>query len=309
MTPRMTLAHWGVLVLTAALFGSSFFFIKISVDSIPPLTLAAGRATLAALALVCVLRAAGARLPALGREWLPILVLGLLTAAFPYAAIAWGQRHIDSSLGGILFATIPVFSVLIAPLFLKEERFTAGRVAGAAIGLTGVAMAIGLDALMHLEGHLMGAAATLAAALSYASGTIYARLQSHLSPLVLATGQLVIGSLVLVPLSLTMDAPWTLAPSQTALISLGVVALVNTAAPVLLVFWLVRNAGASNTALLAFFMPVAAILLGTLVLGEPLSWGAFGGFALILVGAGLVTGTLKVPVSFIDHGGASGSAR
>ena len=294
MTPRMTLSHWGVLLLTAALFGSSFFFIKISVGSIPPLTLAAGRAVLAAFAMLAVMRLSGARFPALGRAWAPMVVLGLLTAAIPYAAIAWGQLHIDSSLGGILFATIPVFSVLIAPAFLAEERLTASRLIGALIGLMGVAFAIGLDALSNLGVQVVGAAATIAAALSYASGTIYARLKSHLSPLVLAAGQLVMASLVLIPLSLVTEAPWTLAPTDSALLSLIVIALLNTAAPVLLMFWLVRNAGASNASLLAFFMPVAAILLGTSVLGEPLGWMTFVGFALILVGAGVVTGLLRI---------------
>ncbi len=293
MTPRMTLAHWSVLLLTAALFGSSFFFIKISVASIPPLTLAAGRALLAALALALVVRVAGHRFPAFGRGWWPILVLGVLTAAIPYFAIAWGQTRIDSSLGGILFATIPVFSVLIAPLFLAEERLTTGRLAGAAVGLFGVVLAIGPDALVDLGDQLSGAAATIAAAFSYAAGTIYARLQRQLSPLVLTSGQLLTASALLVPVSLAAEAPWALAPPSPALLSLAVVALLNTAAPVLLMFWLVRRAGASNTSLLAFFMPVAAILLGVVFLGEPLEWTAMLGFAVILLGAGIVSGVFR----------------
>lgn len=289
----MSLKHWSVLLLTAALFGSSFFFIKLTVASIPPLTLAAGRATLAAIAMMAVLRLSGQPLPTLDAAWRPILILGVLTAAIPYAAIAWGQIHIDSSLGGILFATIPVFSVLVAPWFLVEERLTAGRAFGAALGFLGVILAIGPDSLLNLEAQVLGSIATVAAALSYASGTIYARLQDQLSPLVMTAGQLVVASLLLVPISVLADSPWTLTPTTPALISLAVVALINTALPVLLLFWLVRNVGATNTSLLAFFMPVAAVLLGVVVLDEPLLWFAVTGLGLIIVGAAIVTDNLS----------------
>ena len=293
MESRMSLKHWSVLLLTAALFGSSFFFIKLTVASIPPLTLAAGRATLAAIAMMAVLRLSGQPLPTLDAAWRPILILGVLTAAIPYAAIAWGQIHIDSSLGGILFATIPVFSVLVAPWFLVEERLTAGRAFGAALGFLGVILAIGPDSLLNLEAQVLGSIATVAAALSYASGTIYARLQDQLSPLVMTAGQLVVASLLLVPISLLADSPWTLTPTTPALLSLAVVALINTALPVLLLFWLVRNVGATNTSLLAFFMPVAAVLLGVVVLDEPLLWFAVTGLGLIIVGAAIVTDNLS----------------
>ena len=293
MTTRMTFSHLSVLLLTATLFGSSFFLIKISVGTIPPVTLAAGRTLLAALGLFAVLRLSGQSFPVFGRAWLPIIVLGVLTAAFPYVAIAWGQLHIASSLGGILFATIPVFSVLIAPMFLAEERLTFARIAGALVGLAGVVIAIGTDALIDLGRQALGATVTIGAALSYATGTIYARLQSHYSPLVLAAGQLLIASVLLIPISLVLEAPWSLAPTNAALLSLSVVALLNTAAPALLMFWLVRHAGASNASLLAFFMPVAAILLGVVALNEPLTWSIIIGFGLILVGAAIVTGALS----------------
>lgn len=293
MTRSMPLPLWGVLILTATLFGSSFLFIKISLADIPPFTLAAGRAALAAIAVILFLYLSGGRLPRPGKIWVPMTVLGLLTAVIPYVAIAFGQLHIDSSLGGILFATIPVFSVLIAPLVLKEEQLTPSRITGVLTGFAGVILAIGPDALSGLGTQLLGAGVTILAALSYASGTIFARTLGGTSPIVLAAGQLFVAALALIPVSLLFDTPWTLSPAPGPLASLVLVALLNTAIPVLLMFWLVRNAGASNTSLLAFFMPVASVLLGVLVLGESLGWFAVLGFGFIISGAGLVTGTFR----------------
>ena len=295
MTRSLSQPLWGVLILTATLFGSSFLFIKISVADIPPFTLAAGRAALAAIAVVLFLYLSGGRLPKPGKVWLPMIVLGLLTAVIPYVAIAFGQVHIDSSLGGILFATIPVFSVLIAPLVLREEQLTPSRITGVLTGFAGVIFAIGPGALSNLGTQFLGAGVTVLAALSYASGTIFARSLGGTSPIVLAAGQLLVAALVLVPVSLVVDAPWMLSPAPGPLASLAVVALFNTAIPVLLMFWLIGKAGASNTSLLAFFMPVASVLLGVLVLGESLGWFAVLGFGFIIFGAGLVTGTFRVP--------------
>ena len=294
MHPQMNAKLWAVLLLTAGLFGSSFFFIKLTVDTIPPLSVAAGRTALAAVVVYLFMRLLGQRFPGFGRAWIAITVLGFLTAVVPYVAIAWGQQHIGSSLGGILFATIPIFSVLVAPVFLAEETFTAVRFLGALIGLAGVALIIGPEALAGIGTQLFGAAITLVAALSYATGNIYARRQVQLSPVVMAAGQFLTATLVLVPLSLLIDAPLTLNYTQTAVASLAAVAVLCTAIPSLLLFWLVRNAGATNASLLAFFMPIAAVLLGVGILGEVLSWLALAGFGLIFLGAAIVTGKLAL---------------
>ena len=156
-------------------------------------------------------------------------------------------------------------------------------------------LAIGPAALGGLGTKLAAAAVTVFAALSYATSGIYARRFPQFSPFVIAAGQLVVACIVLVPLSLTLDAPLSLRPEQGALFALLVVAIVNTAIPVLLLFWLVRTAGATNTSLLAFFMPVAAVLLGVLVLEEDLPMRTLAGFGLIILGAAFVTGNLGFP--------------
>jgi drug/metabolite transporter (DMT)-like permease len=213
MTQKMGIRNWLVLLLTAGLFGSSFFFIKVMVGSIPPLTIATGRAGIAAIIVYGYMRLSDHRLPGIGKTWLPLILLGLLTAAIPYAAIAWGQTLIASSLGGILFATIPVFTVLTAPFFLPEERFTKQRLIGAVTGLCGVILVVGPQALGGLVSQVFGATITLIAAFSYAVGGIYARTQTHLSPIVTAAGQLTTASMILGGLSIIFEAPWTLTPT------------------------------------------------------------------------------------------------
>ncbi|MDJ0948047.1 MAG: DMT family transporter [Alphaproteobacteria bacterium] len=292
----MTIRTWAVLLLTAVLFGSSFLFIKIAVTEIPPVTIAAGRVVIAAPLVWLFLRLMGGRLPPLGAGWRPLILLGFLTGVIPFTAIAWGQLHIESGLAGILFGTIPVFSVLLTPFIAKDERLTPTRLLGAFVGVAGVSLVVGPTALGGLDSQLLGASVTLLAALSYAVGATYTRRRMDLSPVMLAAGQLTVAALILAPLSLSLDAPWTLVPSTGALAALAAVAVFSTAVPMLLLFWLIRRAGASNASLAAFFMPVVAVTLGAVLLGEALPWQAFAGLALILFGAAAVSGRFSRPL-------------
>ncbi len=286
----MSLKYWLALLATAGLFGSSFFFIKLTVETIPPLTLAAARATIGAMVLYVAMRMQGLKLPPPGKDWIVLFVLGMLVAAVPYAAISWGQVYIKSSLGGILFSVIPIFTVLVGPFFLAEEYLSASRIAGVVIGFTGVVLVIGPEALGGFGSSLIGVAATLLAALCFAFGGIYARLNQHVSPLIMAVGQLLLGAVVLVGVSLVFEAPWELTPTYSAWIGVAGVSVLSTAGALLLFFWLVKCVGAINASLIAFFVPVVSVLLGVFALGESLGWSALAGLGLIFIGAATVTG-------------------
>lgn len=290
MSQTMTARHWLALISTAFLFGSSFFFIKLAVEDIPPLTLAAVRAGIAAGVVLAFVLVRGEALPRIGRGWIPLVVLGLLTASIPFAAIAFGQQTIDSSLGGILFATIPVFSVLMAPMALDEEHYDINRLLGAAIGFGGVVVIVGLESGLLFSGQALGAFLTLAGALSYALGGIYARRQTAISPTIMASGQLIVATIVLGAASLALESPTAIRADGMAAAAVLGVALFSTALPTLMLFWLVRTVGATNTSLLAFFMPVSAILLGVILLGETVGWREATGLILIVAGVSLVTG-------------------
>lgn len=294
MSTRMNAGQWGMVVAVGALFGSSFLFVNVAVAELPPLTLAAARALLAAPVIWLALRLGGVRLPRPGRGWIPLLIIGALTGAIPFSAIALGQRHIDSGLAGILFGAIPMFTILGSHVLLADERLSVDKVLGALIGLGGVVLVIGPEALQGLGEQVFGQAITLVAALSYALGGIYGRMRTDVPPLLQAAGQTMGGALILVPIALVVDAPWTLAPAPLALGALVALGVVSTALPSLLFFRLIGTVGATNTSLATFFIPVTAVALGALVLAERLPPLAFAGLALILLGAAVINGRLRL---------------
>ena len=294
MNTKMDMTDWAMVLATGIFFGSSFVFIKVAVESLPPITVAAGRALVAGVAIWAFLRLAGERLPRPGRDWGPLLVIGLLTGAIPYATIAVGQRFIDSGLAGILFGTFPVFTIFLSHFLIAGERLSADKLLGGFAGLAGVVIVVGPSALGGLGDQVVGQAVTLVAVLSYTLGVIYGRLRPRVTPRLQAAGQNLGGALFLVPPSLAIDAPWTFAPGADALWALLAMGILSTAIPSLLLFRLVSRVGATNASLATFFIPVAAVVIGWATLGERLHWTALAGLAVILAGAAIVNGRLRV---------------
>ena len=206
----------------------------------------------------------------------------------------------------MLFGTLPVFSVLLAPVVIADETLTPGRLCGAFVGLAGVVTVVGPDALAGLDTQLLGATVTLLAALSYALGGIYARRRADLAPAVTAAGQLIVAALILVPLSLIVDTSWTLTPHAAVLGALAATAVLCTATPIVLLFWLIRQVGASNGSLVAFFIPVVAVSLGTALMAEALPWPVFAGLGMILFGAAVISGRVRLSRPVRPLGGADG---
>jgi drug/metabolite transporter (DMT)-like permease len=289
----MQARHWVILLGVSAMLGSAFSFTGIAVAHIPPVTVAAGRAVLAAIVLWTILRVSGVRLPAPGPAWRPIAVVGITTGAIPYVCLAWGQTHVQSSLAGILFGAVPLFTLVIAHFQTQQEgnaeRMTPLRIAGVIAGFAGVGAILGPGALAGLDGQLLGETLILAGAACYGFGSVYTRRNARHAPLVMAAAQNLCAAAILVPLSIAFDAPWRLAPEIDALVAVAALAVIGTAVPAPAIFWLIRSLGAITTSLLAYFIPLTAALIGVLVLGETLSFGMIAGFALILGGATLVS--------------------
>jgi len=285
--------HWVTLLGVSAMLGSAFSFTGIAVAHIPPVTVAAGRAVLAAIVLWSLVRISGGRLPAPGPAWRPIAVVGITTGAIPYICLAWGQMHVQSSLAGILFGSVPLFTLVIAHFQAQQEgnaeRMTSLRIAGIVAGFAGVGVILGPGALAGLDGQLLGEALILAGAACYGFGSVYTRSHARHAPLVMAAGQNLCAGAILVPLSIALDAPWRLAPGLEPLGAVVALAVIGTAVPAPAIFWLIRSVGAITTSLLAYFIPLTAALIGVLVLGEALSFGMAAGFILILGGATLVS--------------------
>lgn len=285
--------EWGMVILLALVWGGSFFFNEIAVRELPPLTVVVGRVVLASVILLILLRLLGQQMPVNGTVWRAFFVMGFINNVVPFTLIVWGQIHIASGVASILNATTPLFTVLVAHRMTADEKITRGRVMGVFAGLAGVAVMIGGEALSDLGVNVLAQLAVLAAALSYAFAGVYGRRFRALgiSPMATATGQVTTSSMVMIPVMLIVDQPWLLPlPSAAAIWSLIGVAALSTAFAYILYFRILSTAGATNLLLVTFLVPVSAILLGVLVLGEVLLPKHLAGMALIGLGLAAIDG-------------------
>jgi len=259
-TPQrpMTAAEWVMLLALATVWGGSFFFNSLAVRELPVFTVVVSRVALAALVLLALMRVRGEPMPRGWRIWAAFFGMGLLNNAIPFSLIVWGQQHIASGVASILNAATPLFTVVLAHLLTRDERLTRGKLAGVIIGFAGVAVMIGAEALRDLGVHVAAQSVCLAAALSYAVAGLYGRRfrGMGLTPMATATGQVVASSVILLPLMLVLDRPWTLsAPSVTAIGALVGVAAISTALAYVLYFRILATAGATNLLLVTFLIP------------------------------------------------------
>ncbi len=285
----MSASDWALLAILSIVWGGSFLFIGIAVRELPPLTIVAIRVTTAALALLLTLKVMGVDMPRSRQAWAAFLGMSILNNVIPFTLIVWGQSHIASGLASILNATTPLFTVIVAHHLTDDERLTGQKLAGVIVGFVGVAVMIGAAAVASLDASILAQLAILGAALSYGFSGVFGRRFKTMGipPLATAAGQVTVSSVLLVPVALIVDRPWTLAmPSTGAILSLAALGLVSTAFAYLIFFRLLARAGATNVGLVTFLIPVSAILLGVLVLGEMLAPRHFAGMALI--GAGLI---------------------
>ncbi|TCR61128.1 DMT family transporter [Bosea sp. BK604] len=291
--PAMGAREWLLLVILSVLWGGAFFFGKIAVAEWPPLAVVLVRVALAAAVLHVAVRALGLSM-AVGRGiWLAFFGMGLLNNLIPFALIFWGQTQIASGLAAILNATTPVFGVIVAHIFGKNEKATGLKIGGVLAGLIGVAILMGPDAVGGLSGALLPQLACLGAALSYGFAGLYGRRFKELPPLVTATGQLSATTAMSLPLVLLLNPPWTLpAPSATAMGALIGLAVLSTALAYVIFFQIMRRAGGTNAMLVTFLIPVSAILLGAGLLGEVLLPRHLLGMAAIFLGLALIDGRL-----------------
>jgi drug/metabolite transporter (DMT)-like permease len=291
----MSLLDWSLLLALSILWGGSFFFVGVAVAELPPFTIVLLRVAIAALALHVVLRVTRTAMPWDGNTWAAFFGMGLLNNAIPFSLIVWGQTQIASGLASILNATTPLFTVLVAHMLTADERLTGGRIAGVLLGLAGVVVLIGPQALAGLGRDVLAQLAVLGAALSYGFAAIFGRRFKRMGmpPLATATGQVTASSVMLLPAALLIDRPWQLdAPGFEAWAAILSLALLSTALAYVLFFRILASAGAVNLMLVTFLIPVSAIVLGSAFLGEALAPSDFIGMALIGLGLAAIDGRL-----------------
>jgi drug/metabolite transporter (DMT)-like permease len=284
----MALRVWLWLLSLSVLWGGSFFFAKVAVGELGPFTVVFARVSLAALALALVVP--------LRRDapWPTYFAMGFLNNALPFSLIFWGQTEIGSGLASILNATTPLFTLVVAHVLTPDEKIDRTKVAALLVGLLGVVVLIGPSALVG-SSTLWGQAACLAAALSYAFAGIYGRRfrRMGIAPAEAAAGQLTASTVLILPIMLVIDRPWMVPPpSLTVWLALGALALLSTALAYVLYFRILAAAGATVLLLVTFLIPVPAILLGALVLGERLEPRHYAGMALIGLGLAIIDGRI-----------------
>lgn len=285
----MALRVWLWLLSLSVLWGGSFFFAKVAVGELGPFTVVFARVALAALALALFVP--------LRRDapWPTYFAMGFLNNALPFSLIFWGQTEIASGLASILNATTPLFTLVVAHLLTLDERIDRTKIVALLTGLLGVVVLIGPAAVVG-DAALWGQAACLAAALSYAFAGVYGRRfrRMGIAPAEAAAGQVTASAVLILPIMLIVDQPWLLpaAPSLAVCLALAGLALLSTALAYVLYFRILAAAGATNLLLVTFLIPVTAILLGAMVLGERLEPRHFAGMALIGVGLALIDGRI-----------------
>lgn len=291
----MTATEWALLLTLAVLWGGSYFYVGVAIKVLPPLTIVAFRVGLGAVLLYMVVRLSGASMPTDGRSWRDFLIMGALNNIGPFTLITWSQGHLPSGLAAILNATTPLFGVLVANAFTADEKMTTARLAGVIVGFVGVTVMIGPDALREAGEHIVAELACLLAALSYAFSGVFGRRFARRGqpPMVAATGQIGAAACVMVPAALLVDQPWTYPlPGADVWASLIALAAVSTTLAYIMYYRILATAGAVNLLLVTFLVPVSAILLGAVFLGERLALNHFAGMALIGLGLASIDGRL-----------------
>jgi drug/metabolite transporter (DMT)-like permease len=276
--------EWLLLAALSALWGCSFLFVELALRDLPVFTVALGRTGIAAAFLLLLLAATRAPLLPLVQRWREFLLLGALRAAIPMSLIVWAQTRIDSGVAGILNSTSPLFTMVIAHLLTTDDRLTPQKLIGCLIGMVGVVAMIGMEFLSQLGDGVGGQLAMLGATCSYGFAAVYGRRFDTGSNTAAAAGMLSGATLLILPLALAIDRPWALSPGPLSISALFALALLSTAVAFVVWFRLITTAGPSNTSLVTFLIPLAALGFGVLLLGEKPTLGSLLGLAIILAG-------------------------
>lgn len=277
-----------LLLLLGFLWGIPYALTKISLTTIPPLTLVAARVVIAAIALWIIAFGQGLKVPA--QQWLAgrLFVQGCVGCVIPYTFIALGQQSVHSALAAILNSTGPVFVCLINLMCMRREPQTFGRVVGVATGLAGVILIAGASALLDLGHATFGQLAIILATFSSAVGVIHGRRFAAIAPEIAAAGTLTWGAVILIPLCVMFESPLSSKPTAGAIVALLLNAIAATAAGFVVYFRLIRTIGSTSTASVGYLKLAVGVLIGCAFMGEPLTWITVTGLAAILFGVATI---------------------
>ena len=311
--PQPSWKQIALLFVPGVLWGGAFVLTEMVLETIPPISYTMLRNIITAVALVAILYARNGRLQTTPRAWLTYFVIGFFNNALPFTLVNWGQLTIDSGLASILVSTMPFFTLLLAHFFTDDERLTPPKLLGIGLGLLGIVVLIGPDALSGLGGSLAGQLMVTGAAVSYAIGAILSRsylrasrqraVPPQLRALEIVTGQYAATAVLLILLAFTVEDPLALHPSLRSITALLISALPVSLTAVLVYYYLIDAIGASFSALSIYIIPIAGVLMGALLLGEPITPQVIIALVLILLGVAIVNGLFSWRKRPLVHSG------
>jgi len=280
------LALLGVL---AVLWGASYTFIKIGVETIPPVTFIAARTLIAGGILFAIIRWRGLVMPRDAATWRRFAFQACLNSVVPFTLIAAAERSVDAGLATILNSTSPIFTFLLTALITRHEPVTARKLLGVGAGIVGIGLIVGMEALGGLGQQVWAQLAIIIATVSYAGAAIFGRGFKGLDPMIPAAGSMLCGAVMLVPLSLAVDLPWTLAPSTASILALLGLSIFSTALAFVIYFRLIHTLGSVGTTSQAYLRVPIGVGIGAIFLGESLGPAVWVGMGFVVAGVAAMT--------------------
>jgi len=279
-----------VWLLLCCIWGSTWLFIKLGLNDLPPLTFAGIRFVIAAIILFALILARRVPLPNKKRDWILLAVTGVMSFSLNYGLVFWGEQYISSGLAALLQSTLPAFGLIIAHFYLPGERMTLPRIAGVLLGVLGVGVIFSNQLQVSGPRALWGSAALVGSAFCAAYANVLVKTYGlNLQPTMLAGGQMLFGLIPLLLIGIPLEGnPLKFHWTPIAVISLLYLAVVGTVIAFLLYYWLMHNMDVTKTMLIALVTPVVAVILGMLVLKEELHWRTLVGGAMIMSGIALI---------------------
>ena len=278
-----------LLLLLATLWGGSYTFIKIGVATIPPVTLIAGRTLIAGVLLLLIMYGRSLRLPKDAATWRRFLFQACLNSVIPWTLIAWAERSVDAGLATILNSTSPIFTFFLTLTIAQSDAPSLRKLFGVAAGMAGICLIIGVQAFHGLGEQLVAQIAIVVATVCYAGGAVFSRGFKGFDPMAPAAGSLLCGAVILLPVSVIAERPWTLTPSGASMLALLGLAVFSTAIAFVIYFRLIQTLGSVGTTAQAYLRVPIGVAFGVWLLGESLSPTAWIGLGCVVAGVAAMT--------------------
>ncbi|MES2750080.1 MAG: EamA family transporter [Pseudomonadota bacterium] len=288
-------ANLVLLLVLATLWGAAYTLIKIGVATIPPFTLIAARTLIAGAILLAIMGLRGIPMPRDPAVWRRFMIQACLNSVIPFTLIAWAERHVGAGLATILGSNAPIFAFLLALLFVRHERPTLHQSLGVAAGLVGICLVVGVDAFNGLGQDVIAQLALVLSAVTFGAAALFGRNFNGLDPMVPAAGSMICGAIMVTPLSLIVDQPWTLTPSMDSIFALLALAVFSTAIAFVIYFKLLQTLGSVGTTAQAYLRVPIGVALGVVFLGETLSPTVWIGLVFVIAGIAAMTIPKRAP--------------